>query len=106
MQTVHAKVTNHNLTLEEILQLEGVLGRHQEMKSQQLTYIQNTPKQLCDAVEEILLFANGHELGSVQNTELLEKYDRIIVNSGFPIRKKLHSRPTISFLRDNQELLE
>ena len=106
MQTVHAKVTNHNLTLEEILQLKGVLGRHQEMKSQQLIYIQNTPKQLCDAVEEILLFANGHELSSAQNTELLEKYDQIILNSGLPIRKNSHSRPCATMLRDYLEFLK
>ena len=103
---VFDKETSRYLNFKEMRKLKSVLGKVQEMKSQQLAYIQNTPKQLCDAVEEILLFANGHELGSVQNTELLEKYDRIIVNSGFPIRKKLHSRPTISFLRDNQELLE
>jgi len=106
IKKVHSSFENRNLTFKELLNSKGLLGRTQEMNSQQLTYIQNTPKQLCDAVEEILLFANGHELGSAQNIELLEKYNRIIVNSGLPIRKKLHSRPTISFLRDNKEFLE
>ena len=76
------------------------------MNSQQLTYIQNTPRQLCDAVEEILLFANGIELGSAQNIELLEKYDRMIVNSGFPIRKNSHSSPCATMLRDYVEFLK
>jgi len=106
LKKIHSSFENRNLTFKELLNSKGLLGRTQEMNSQQLTYIQNTPKQLCDAVEEILLFANGHELGSAQNIELLEKYDRIIINSGLPIRKKLHSRPTISFLRGNKEFLE
>ena len=89
-----------------MLHSKGVLGRTQEMKSRQLTAIPSTSLQLCDAVEEIISFATEPEQLSAQNTELLAKYEQIMVNSGLPIRKKLHSRPTISFLRDNQELLE
>ena len=106
VRKIHSSFENRNLTFKELLNSKGFLGRTQEMNSQQLTYIQNTPRQLCDAVEEILLFANGIELGSAQNIELLEKYDRMIVNSGFPIRKNSHSSPCATMLRDYVEFLK
>ena len=106
MKKVYSSLENRNLTFTELRQSIGVLGRVQEMKSQQLTAISGTSAQLCDAVEEIISLATEPEHLSAQNTELLAKYEQIMVNSGFPIRKKLHSRPTITFLRDSQELLE
>ena len=106
VKKVYSSFENRNLTFKELLHSKGVLGRTQEMKSRQLTAIPSTSLQLCDAVEEIISFATEPEQLSAQNTELLAKYEQIMVNSGLPIRKKLHSRPTISFLRDNQELLE
>lgn len=105
IRTVHSSLESRSLTFKELRQFKGVLGVAQAMESRQLTYIQNSPEQLCNAVEEIRLFAGDPELYLAQDTELLEKYDRIMASSGLPSRKDSHSRPCISMLRDHEGLV-
>jgi putative glycosyltransferase (TIGR04372 family) len=100
LRTVHSTRLNRNLTIDELFQLKGVLGRIQEMWSQELSYIQNTPQQLCNAIEEMVAFSKGHEPPPSLSSDLLKKYDQILVNLGFPERKTSHTKPCISMLRE------
>ena len=105
MRLVHDLKSDRILSLKEMMSLKTVLGRIQEMKSQGLSSIQNTPKQLCDAVEEILAFHDGDKSYSSNGNELLAKYDQICRDLGMPERKISHSRPCVSFLKSNQTII-
>ncbi|CAB4675705.1 unannotated protein [freshwater metagenome] len=105
MQLIYDSNSDSILSLKEILSLKAILGRTQEMNSRGLSLIQNSPKQLCDAVEEILAFQNGDNNYSSNDLELLAKYDQISRGLGIPERKISYSRPCISFLRAHKNLL-
>ena len=104
--TVYSSVENRNLTFKELLQSKNVLGRVQEMKARQLSVTQNTPVQISTAVTEVLEFINNKRILTESDAKLLSRYSEILVSAEYPPMQQNHSQPCVSFLRDNQELLE
>ena len=99
------KKTSRYLNFKEMRRLKSVLGRVQEMESRQLTFIPNTPEQLCNTLLQMISLASRQPHHLTDKNELLSKYDLNSEDLGFPIRKEAHSQPSISFLRDYQDLL-
>jgi putative glycosyltransferase (TIGR04372 family) len=96
---------NKLLSISEIANLRGILGRVSEMKDSGLTFVENSPSELVTYVAEMLSFTNSELKHTEQDRYLLSRYNEALVKSGYPPMLKNHSRPCISFLRKNQDLL-
>ena len=105
LQTIWDDKKKRLLSISEIVALKGVMGRVTEMKAHGLTYVENLPSELVTYVAEMLSFTNSELKHTEQDRYLLSRYNEALVKSGYPPMLKNHSRPCISFLRKNQDLL-
>jgi hypothetical protein len=96
---------NRHLTLFEMINLRGVVGKVSDMKALGLTFVENSALELVASVAEMLKYADNKLKSSQQDLSLLSKYNETLVKSGYPAPLKNHSRPCVSFLRANQALL-
>ena len=93
------------LSLGELLGLKGVISRTSKMSELKLRYVQNSPEQILAAVIEVV---GSLQIGTTilrYDQSLLDRYDEIILNSGHPPRREIHTRPCLSFLKSIQEQL-
>lgn len=93
------------LSLQEITNLRGVVGRIHEMNVRGLTFIENSPLELVAAVAEMFKYANYELEYTEHDISLLSQFSEALVQGGYPPMLKNHSKPCISFLSAHQELL-
>ena len=91
------------LSVSEMLKFKGIFSRTTKMAELELSYIQNSPEQLFNAVSEVVGTLRNGTAGSRYDQSLLDKYDEIILNAGHPPRREIHTRPCLSFLESIQE---
>ena len=104
-QLIWDEEKNRFLTLNEMAALRGVLGRVSEMKARDLTYVENSPSELVSSVAEMLDYINSKLEYTGDDLSLFSQFSKALVQAGYPPMLKNHSRPCISFLRKNQDIL-
>ena len=100
-QMIWGKEENRFLTLNEMAALRGVLGRVSAMKAHDLTYVENSPSELVLSVGEMLTYTNNKLEYNANDQSLFAQYCEALVHAGYSPMLKNHSRPCISFLRQN-----
>jgi hypothetical protein len=105
LQLIWDNRKNRHLTLFEMLNLRGVVGKASEMKAHGLIFVENSASELVASVAEMLTSTIGNLEYTKQDVSLLSRYNETLVKSGYPPMLKNHSRPCVSFLRANQDLL-
>ena len=95
-----------SMTLSEMSNSQGVLGRSSPMRDHGLEFIQNSSGQVLAAVTEVMESLQGQTGGERYDQSLLEKFDEILVELGRPPRRDSHTRPCISFLSSISEILK
>ena len=100
-QTIWDERKNRKLSLTEMAALKGVRGRASSMKEHGLTYVENSPLELVTSVAEMLTYANNKFKYTENDLLLYSQYSEALVQAGYPPMYKCHSRPCISFLRQN-----
>ena len=98
---IWGKEENRFLTLNEMAALRGVLGRVSAMKAHDLTYVENSPSELVLSVGEMLTYTNNKLEYNANDQSLFAQYCEALVHAGYSPMLKNHSRPCISFLRQN-----
>jgi len=93
---------NRPLSLFEMLNLRGVVGKVSEMMANGLTFIENSESDLVSSVAEMLNYVENKLEYSEQDLSLLSQFNKAIVRAGYPSVLKDHSRPSISFLRNHK----
>ncbi len=96
---------NRHLTLFEMINLRGVVGKVSDMNALGLTFVENSASELVASVAEMLKHADNKLEYSQQDLSLLSQFNEALVKTGYPPMLKNHSRPCVSFLRANQALL-
>ena len=92
---------NRILTLNEMAALRGVVGRITQMKARGLTFVENTPSELVSSVAEMLTYTINKLEYTENDISLFSQFSEALVQAGYPPMLKNHSRPCISFLRQN-----
>ncbi len=93
------------LRLSEMVALGGVLGKVHQMKSLGLTFVENSPSELVSYVSEMLTYIYKKLEYTKNDLALFSQYNVVLAQAGYPEMLKNHSRPCISFLRANQNLV-
>ena len=75
------------------------------MKDSGLTFVENSPSELVASVTEMLNYVDNKLQYSEHDLALLSQFNEALVKSGNPSMLKNYSRPCVSFLRKNQDLL-
>ena len=104
-QLIWDETQNRYLSLHEIASLRGILGRVSEMRAHGLKYVENTPSELVLSVAEMLSYSNSKLEYTNDDLSLFSKFSEVLVKAGYPPMLINHSRPCITFLRANQNLL-
>ena len=105
MKTIHSSLENRSLAFKELWQLRSVHDRVSEMKARDLTYVVNSPSELVSAVAEMLDYMNNKLEYTDNDLSLFSQYSEALIQAGYPPMLKNYSRPCISFLRKNQNLI-
>ena len=105
MKTIHSSLENRSLAFKELWQLRSVHDRVSEMKARDLTYVVNSPSELVSAVAEMLDYMNNKLEYTDRDLSLFSQYSEALIQAGYPPMLKNYSRPCISFLRKNQNLI-
>ena len=105
VQLIWDEEKNSLLTFNEMAALRGVVGRISQMKANSLTFVENTPSELVSSVAEMLSYSNSKLEYTNDDLSLFSKFSEVLVKSGYPPMLINHSRPCITFLRANQNLL-
>ena len=100
-QLVWDQKKNRHLRLNEIAVLKGVLGKVSKMKSLGLTFVENSPSELVSSVDEMLTYTNNKLEYTVHDLSLFSRYSEALAKAGYSPMLKNHSRPCISFLRQD-----
>jgi putative glycosyltransferase (TIGR04372 family) len=96
---------NRHLSLTEMSNLRGIVGRVSEMNARGLTFVENSSAELVASVSEMISFTNEKLEFSKQDLSLLTQFSKLLVSAGYPPKISNHSQPCISFLRKYQNLL-
>jgi putative glycosyltransferase (TIGR04372 family) len=96
---------NRHLSLFEMINLRGVVGKVSEMKAHGLTFVENSASELLESVSEMLDYLDNKLQYSEHDLSLFSQFNDALVKSGHPPMLKNHSRPCISFLQQNRSLL-
>ena len=105
LQLIWDERKNSYLSLSEMFNLRGVVGKVSEMKAYGLTFVENSASDLVAYVGEMLNFADNKLQYSKEDLSLLSQFGEALVKSGYPPTLQKHSQPCISFLRTNRNLL-
>ncbi|GBL21789.1 hypothetical protein EMGBS4_18490 [Acidimicrobiaceae bacterium] len=105
LQMIWDEGNDKYLTLQEIANLRGVVGRISKMKDRCLAFVENSPSDLVSAVVEMLKYANNELEYTAHDISLLSQFSEVLVQGGYPPMLINHSQPCISFLSAHQELL-
>ena len=99
--------TGEILSFSKLLDAKNLsaLGSTTGMKATQLTYIQNTPTTLVNAIDEMLALENGAMKYSASDIQLLDRYHKIFKPDNY-FHLRGYVAPCISFLREHPFLLE
>ena len=104
-QLIWDETQNRYLSLHEMASLRGILGRVSEMRAHGLKYVENSPSELVSSVAEMLNYANNKLEYTEHDLLLFSQYSEALAKAGYPPMLKNHSRPCISFLSKNQNLI-
>jgi hypothetical protein len=88
-----------------MINLKGIVGRVSEMKTHGLAFVENSASELVASVTEMLNYVDNKLQYSEHDLSLLFQFNEALVKSGYPPMLKNHSRPCISFLKDQQTVL-
>ena len=83
----------------------SALGSTSQMKATQLTYIQNSPSTLVNAIDEMLALEDGEQKYSEVDLQLLNRYHKIYHSEDYA-HQNGYVVPCISFLRECSILLD
>lgn len=101
LQMIWDEGNDKYLSLQEMTNLRGVVGRVSKMKDRGLVFVENSPLELVSSVAEMLKYANNELEYTAHDITLLSQFSEVLVQGGYPPMYKCHSRPCISFLRQN-----
>jgi putative glycosyltransferase (TIGR04372 family) len=96
---------NNYLSLIEMANLRGIVGKVSEMKALGLTFVEHSALELVATVTEMLNYVDSSLQYSEHDLSLLSKYNEALVKSGYPPMLKNHSKPCVSFLQNHYEVL-
>lgn len=105
LQMIWDEGNDKYLSLQEMTNLRGVVGRVSEMRDRGLTFAENSPLELVSSVAEMLGYTSNELEYTEKDLILLSQYSEVLVKAGYPPMLKNHSHPCISFLSAHQELL-
>ena len=99
--------TGEILSFSKLLDAKNLsaLGSTSRMKATQLTYIQNSPSTLVNAIDEMLALEDGVQKYSEVDLHLLNRYHKIY-HSEYYAHQSGYVTPCISFLREYSFLLD
>jgi len=101
LQSIWDHKKGRHLRLNEIVGLRGVLGKTSQMKSLDLTFVENSPSELVSSIAEMLAYANNKLEYTEDDLRLFSQYNHVLFKAGhLPILKN-HSRPCVSFLKQH-----
>ena len=93
------------LSLIEMANLRGIVGKVSEMKTHGLAFVENSASELVASVTEMLNYVDNKLQYSEHDLSLLSQFNEALVKSGYPPILQKHSQPCISFLQQNRSLL-
>ena len=96
---------NNYLSLIEMANLRGIVGKVSAMKALGLTFVENSALELAATVTEMLNYVDNKLQYSEHDLSLLSKFNEALVKSGYPPMLKNHSKPCVSFLQNHYEVL-
>ena len=101
LQLIWDEKRSRHLHLSEMAALRGVSGKVSEMKAHGLNYVENSPSELASSVAEMLTYTNNKLEYTEHDLSLFSRYSEVLAKAGYPPMLKNHSRPCISFLRQD-----
>ena len=101
LQLIWDEKKNRFLRFNEMAALRGVLSKVSEMKDRGLTFVEQAPSELVSSVAEMLIYADNKLEYTEKDLTLFSQYSEALVKAGYPPMLENHSRPCISFLRQN-----
>ena len=104
LQLIWDETQNRYLSLHEMARLRGILGRVSEMRAHGLKYVENAPSELASCVAEMLNYANNKLEYTEHDLLLFSQYNEALAKTGYPPMLR-YSRPCVSFLSKNQNLI-
>lgn len=93
------------LSLIEMANLKGIVGKVSEMKLHGLSFVENSTTELAAAVTEMLNYVDNKLHYSEHDLSLLSQFNEVLFKSGYPPVLKNHSKPCVSFLKSHCEVL-
>ena len=104
-QLILDEAKNRYLTLDELADLRGVVGRVSEMEKRGLSYVENTPAELLSAVSEMFSCLDSRPVYTNTDRALLSEYSGALVSAGYPPRLEHHSQPSLTFIKSHKSEL-
>ena len=104
-QLILDETKNRYLTLDELADLRGVIGRVSEMEKRGLSYVENSTLDLVTAVSEMLSYVDSKTDHTSVELALLSGYSKALVKAGYPLRLKHHSQPSLTFIKSHESEL-
>jgi len=105
IQLIWDKKKNKYSSFSEMAKLRGVVARRSSMASLDLSFVENSPKDLLLAISEMLDYVKYNAENTEGDRTLLSQFNNVLVDAGYPPMAKGHSQPCLSFLKDHQAKL-